>query len=90
MLYPQSNAARAVIDLSGVWSFRLREGEAWRPIAVPASYNDQGADPAFRSHVGLSWYRTRLTVPSLFSGRRVVLRFDAVTHNARVFIDGKL
>ena len=90
MLYPQSNASRAVLDLSGVWSFRLREDAPWQPIAVPASYNDQCADPAFRSHVGLSWYRTKLTVPAVFAGQRMVLRFDAVTHNARVWLDGKL
>ena len=90
MLYPQSNASRAILDLSGVWSFRLREGAPWQSIAVPASYNDQCADPAFRSHVGLSWYRRMLTVPSVFAGQRLVLRFDAVTHNARVWLDGQL
>lgn len=90
MLYPQSNAARTVLDLSGVWDFRLSQDSPWQSIAVPASYNDQSADPAFRTHVGLAWYRTRLTVPALLKGQRAVLRFDAVTHNARVFLDGKL
>lgn len=90
MLYPQTNAARAALDLSGVWDFRLREGDPWQSIAVPASYNDQSADPAFRSHVGLAWYRTAVTVPAFFAGRRVTLRFDAVTHDARVFVNGKL
>ncbi len=90
MLYPQSNAARTVLDLSGVWDFRLNQDDPWQSIAVPASYNDQSADPAFRAHVGLSWYRTRLTVPALLKGQRAVLRFDAVTHNARVFLDGEL
>ncbi len=90
MLYPQSNAARTVLDLSGVWDFRLSQESPWQSIAVPASYNDQSADPAFRAHVGLAWYRTRLTVPALLKGQRAVLRFDAVTHNARVFLDGKL
>ncbi len=90
MLYPQSNAARTVLDLSGVWDFRLSQESPWQSIAVPASYNDQSADPAFRAHVGLAWYRTRLTVPAMLRGQRAVLRFDAVTHNARVFLDGRL
>ena len=36
MLYPQTNAARAVLDLSGVWDFRLSECDPWESIAVPA------------------------------------------------------
>lgn len=90
MLYPQSNAARTVIDLSGVWSFRLHQEDAWVPMAVPGSYNDQAADPAFRAHVGLAWYQTRFTVPAVLKAQRRVLRFDAVTHNARVFLNGQL
>ena len=90
MLYPQTNAARTVLDLSGAWSFRLREDAPWQSIAVPASYNDQSPDPAFRNHVGLAWYRRRITLPSLCAGQRIVLRFDAVAHSARVFLDGRL
>ncbi|MBQ9010422.1 MAG: beta-glucuronidase [Clostridia bacterium] len=89
MLYPQSNSARTILDLSGIWSFRFRPDQAWQNIAVPASYNDQSPDPEFRNHVGLAWYRTRFTVPALLRGQRIFLRFDAVTHSARIFINGK-
>lgn len=54
MLYPQSNACRDVIDLSGLWEFTIdpdRRGEPGQwyrtglphrvDIAVPASWNDQ-------------------------------------------------
>ena len=37
-MYPQSNSARSVRDLSGVWDFRFNADEPWQPIAVPASY----------------------------------------------------
>ncbi len=90
MLYPQSNASRTMLDLSGIWDFRLTDGAPWQTIAVPASYNDQKPDPAFRNHVGLVWYRTRVTVPALWASQRRFLRFDAVTHRARVFLNGKL
>ena len=89
MLYPQTNAARTVLDLGGIWDFRLDERDPWQPIAVPASYNDQKADRRFRSHVGFAWYRTNLTVPSVLAGQRLTLRFDAVTHDAEVFLDGQ-
>ncbi|MDO5299698.1 MAG: beta-glucuronidase [Clostridia bacterium] len=90
MLYPQVNAARLVQDLGGVWDFRLRETDAWQSIAVPASYNDQKADPAFRMHCGVAAYRRRFTVPRAMAGQRRVLRFDAVTHDARVYLNDAL
>ncbi|MBQ8616060.1 MAG: beta-glucuronidase [Clostridia bacterium] len=89
MLYPKTNAARSVLDLSGVWQFRLGENDPWETIAVPASYNDQKADRRLRSHVGFAWYRTQLTIPAFYAGQRRVLRFDAVTHDAVVWLDGK-
>ena len=89
MLYPQANAARTLLDLSGIWSFRLKEGSPWQSIAVPASYNDQVPDPDFRNYAGLSWYKTRITLPRLWQGQRIFLRFDAVTHTARIFLDGR-
>ncbi len=89
MLYPQANAARTILDLSGVWDFQLREGAPWEPIAVPASYNDQSPDPAYRSYAGVSRYRTRFTIPAALRGQRIVLRFDAATHNARVLLNGE-
>lgn len=90
MLAPQSNASRTILDFSGVWDFRLKPDAPWQSIAVPASYNDQSADPEFRRHVGLAWYRRSITVPSMLKGQRLMFRFDAVTHNARVFLDGQL
>ena len=54
-MYPQSNSARSVRDLSGVWDFRFNANEPWQPIAVPASYNDQSPDPEFRRHYGMAY-----------------------------------
>ena len=89
MLYPQSNASRAVIDLGGIWDFKLKDGAPCQRIAVPASYNDQNPDPEYRNYAGVSYYKTQITVPAVFADRRVVLRFDAVAHSARVLLDGK-
>ncbi len=38
MLYPKANPARTVLDLSGVWDFRLHKEDPWQAMAVPASY----------------------------------------------------
>lgn len=97
MLYPRSNEVRSVIDLSGIWEFCLGDqngpGEICETfsqgelIAVPASYNDQKDDPAYRGHYGWAYYRRKVTVPSCWKGQRVLLRFDAVTHGARIYLN---
>ena len=62
MLYPRENRVRGVIDLGGVWNFKLGDekepgdslvmGEDTELMAVPASYNDQKDDPKYRNHYG--------------------------------------
>ena len=70
-MYPQTNAARSVRDLSGVWDFRFNANDPWQTIAVPASYNDQSPDPEFRRHYGMAYYRSALLcqrVPAVCCG----------------------
>ena len=102
MLYPKINDARTVVDLSGIWDFKLdnEKGfeEKWmeRPlenperIAVPASYNDQIEGKEFRDHCGWAFYQKELEIPKLLLSQRVVLRFGAVTHKAKVYLNGEL
>ena len=101
MLKPIENTARALKNLGGLWQFLLDpqargRAERWwrsplvqtREIAVPASYNDVHADAAARDHVGDAWYQTPVFVPAAWQGQRIVLRFDAATHHAVVWLDG--
>lgn len=102
MLYPKMNRSRAIVDLGGIWKFKLGDeaepGESWTNlqdadrIYVPASFNDQKEDPAYRNHYGWVYYERTVELPvSLCTGHsRQVLRFDAVTHSAKVYINGKL
>lgn len=99
MLYPQTNKVRTVIDLNGLWKFKLLKNEAefvpgkeledFEWIAVPASYNDQKEDSAYRRFAGLSVYQRKVVIPSLYKRERLVLRFDAVTNAATVYIGAK-
>ena len=98
MLYPRENEVRMISDLSGIWEFKLGDerepGEScgklcqMEPIAVPASYNDQKDERAYREHYGWAYYRKIFAVPGCWQGQRVILRFDAVTHRAKVYLDG--
>ncbi len=59
-------------------------------IAVPASYNDQKEGEDFRDHYGWVYYERELALPRALEKERKVLRFGAVTHVAKVFLEGKL
>src|SRR3954451_10807581 len=100
MLRPQDGPTRERKSLNGLWRFRLdpegagRDAGWWRrplddarEMPVPASYNDIPADAAVRDHVGDAWYQTVVRVPRGWAGQRVVLRFDAATHRAVVWVD---
>jgi beta-glucuronidase len=100
MLRPQDSPTRERKRLDGLWRFALDPAGAgreagWergplpdaREVAVPASYNDLFADAAARDHVGDAWYQTTVRVPRGWAGQRVVLRFDAATHRAVVWVD---
>ncbi len=98
MLYPQSNPFRQVLDLSGFWDFRFDPRDrgldaGWpagfddaRPIAVPASWNEQFADE--RDNLGPAWYQTRFDLPWGWRERRVFLRFGSVNYLAQVWLNG--
>ena len=100
MLRPKDTATRERKTLDGLWSFALdadgagRRERWWegpltgaREMPVPASYNDIYPEAAVRDHVGDAWYQTRVRVPAGWAGERIVLRFDAATHRAVVWVD---
>ncbi|WP_436791556.1 beta-glucuronidase [Yinghuangia sp. YIM S10712] len=100
MLRPQDSATRERKSLNGLWAFRLDSAgagraEGWwrsrldgsREMPVPASYNDIVPDLAVRDHVGDAWYQTSVRVPRHWTEERIVLRFDAATHRAVVWVN---
>ncbi|MGO4473502.1 beta-glucuronidase [Arthrobacter sp. M-10] len=100
MLKPLATATRELVNLDGLWLFGL-DGtlgpEPWKSrletrleAAVPASYNDLFAEQKIRDHVGLVWYQRTVRVPRGWSDQRIVLRFDAATHAAAVYVDDTL
>ncbi|MCH4890132.1 beta-glucuronidase [Acidaminobacter sp. JC074] len=100
MLYPQRNKTREIIELDGIWNFKLDDGQENRlyenPLTdtmmmpVPASYNDIYDDPKIHHHIGGAWYERSVYLPESWSDKRIVLRFGAVTHHAKVWINGQL
>ena len=101
MLYPQTNDLRLTFSLDGVWDFRTAGANAYPvewtnhplpdplPMAVPGSYNEQSDVENLRAHYGWVVYQRAFALPRrLIDGQRVVLRFDAATHAAEVYLNG--
>ena len=100
MLYPRSNSFRQCVDLSGLWEFAfdardVGRTEGWhrgfqgRPVAVPASWNDQFEDG--RDYLGASWYQTRFDLPWGWDTQRqrIAIRFHSVNYLAEVWLNGE-
>ncbi|WP_105615683.1 beta-glucuronidase [Vallitalea okinawensis] len=99
-LYPVNSSTRRVIDISGIWKFKIdanNEGRdhGWKDglcdntlMAVPSSYNDIFTDKSIREHVGDVWYETEIFVPHEWESFHVDLRFGSATHRAVVWVNG--
>ncbi|MCI6739579.1 MAG: beta-glucuronidase [Bacteroidales bacterium] len=102
MLYPISSPSRLLMDLSGIWDFQLDDGQGFAqkwyasplpnpiPMPVPAAYNDLQEGLDFREHRGWVFYQRKISLTAFVRGQRVVLCCDAVTHHARVYLNGRL
>jgi beta-glucuronidase len=99
MLSPRESTTRECVSLDGLWRFALDpEGrgraERWwaealrgdAEMPVPASFNGVLPDREARDHVGDVWYQRVVRVPRGWDGERIVLRFDAATHRAVVWV----
>jgi beta-glucuronidase len=102
VLRPQDNGIRECKSLDGIWTFTpdpsgTGRTEKWwraplrssRHIAVPASYNDLFVDDELHDIVGDVWYQRSIFLPVGWTDR-VLLRFDAATHRASVWVDDDL
>ena len=102
MLYPILTPSRFLSDLSGVWNFKLDDGngfqEGWyqeplkeaMTMPVPSSYNDLKEGIEFRDHYGWAFYQRMISVPAFAKSQRLMLRCAAVTHEAKIYLNGAL
>ena len=102
MLYPILTPSRFLCDLSGVWNFKLDDGngfqEGWyqeplkeaMTMPVPSSYNDLKEGIEFRDHYGWVFYQRMISVPVFAKSQRLMLRCAAVTHEAKIYLNGAL
>ena len=68
------------------FDFAAWEDKNWQDILVPGEPLMQGFDVLTNNEY---YYQRQITVPEDFAGNRVLVRFDGVYSNARVWINGK-
>lgn len=103
MLYPLETATRELKSLDGLWRLcfdpehrgvreRYFDGiprEGALEVAVPGSLNEQLTEREQYLNLDWVWYELRFRVPASWQGRRIFLRFGAVTYRADVFLNGQ-
>jgi len=99
----RATRVRETVDLGGTWQATLdtenkgeREGwfkedfaaQGWRAVQVPGSFANVA--PEIDRYEGVGWFRRSFRVPQQFQGRRVVLHFEGVNYQCKVWVNGRL
>ncbi|MBR6557337.1 MAG: hypothetical protein IKT60_07910 [Clostridia bacterium] len=87
---------RGPVDLGGVWRLIEDPTEIMVCPAFDATNGRVVTLPADLAHCiperpyaeGVFWFCRRISIPGAYSGKRIVLRFDAVNYDASVFVGG--
>ena len=87
---------KPTISLNGVWRFNERpasdfyrtkvQGDDWKSIMVPGEWVMQGFEVDSAAYAG---YQTAFTLPKDWDGQLIKLRFDGVSSESVVFLNGK-
>ena len=94
--YPRPQMTRAAWEnLNGGWQFAPGSAGARAPVGVAlprrilVPFAMESALSGIGAHYEHSWYRRTFTIPSSWSGRRVLLNFGAVDWQATVWVNGR-
>jgi beta-galactosidase len=94
-----AQSPRLVIPLDTSWRFREGETPAasatafddttWSSVSVPHVFTPQGTGNKRSNYLGEAWYRRPITPPASWQGKRIFLRFDAVSLVSDVYLNGE-
>lgn len=84
--YTQAGGIAAPNEENQDFDFSKWEERDWKNIKVPGEPLMQGFDILTNNEY---YYQREITVPEDFAGNRVLVRFDGVYSNSRVWINGK-
>jgi beta-galactosidase len=96
-----SELGTIVVPLDGTWLFRLdpedageshksylaaRDSSDWARVEVPHTWQVSTESAEYQ---GIAWYRTGFEAPATWADKTVRIEFEAVTHSARVWLNGQ-
>lgn len=94
-----AQSPRSVLSLDKSWRFRTGENTGaqardyddvtWKSVSVPHVFPLSGDGNKKKLYLGEAWYRKSLTPPADWQGKRVFLRFDAVSLVSDVYLNGE-
>ena len=96
MLYPIQTKTRSVYSLNGIWNFLQGDNdplsvlETDEVMVVPSSFNDIVVDKDKRLFIGDNWYERLVALPQVGQDEDLLVRFGSVTHQAKVYANGRL
>lgn len=90
--YPRPNLVREHwVNLNGVWEFSFDAPVFDQKILVPFCYQSQKSGIGDETEHGTVWYRRSLSLKETdFAGKRVLLHFDAVDYECRIYLNQQL
>ncbi len=88
------------LNLNGTWDFEIDRGDSGidrglltepysRSITVPFAPESEDSGIADTDFLEAVWYRRVVTIPADWAGRRPILHFGAVDHDATVWANGQ-
>ena len=92
-----------LIDLNGLWRFQpdaFVDGERlgyqqydvdtrqWREVSVPCAFDT--CAPQLAAYEGMGWFRREFDLPAEWLHDTLLLRFEGVNYNAKVWVNGVL
>lgn len=95
-------AIEDTLSLNSAWYFKTDPGNAgenkgwyqpawevagWETLKVPGNWDTHNE---YAHYAGKAWYRKPLLVPAGWKGKLVRLQFEAVFHNSKIWLNGKL
>jgi beta-galactosidase len=98
----QSIPGEQRLSLNGPWAFKTdpdNQGETgqwfagnyptagWESMTVPGNWDTHNA---YARYDGKAWYRKQVDVPADWAGKSLRLHFEAVYHDAKVWLNGEL
>src|SRR5580698_6405223 len=94
--YPRPQMVRSNwLNLNGIWQFEPTVTNSSVPVGqtltsqILVPYPMESAISGVMQYSEFSWYRRTFSVPSGWSGQRIILHLDAVTWQAQVYVNGQ-